>query len=71
MGKGKGNHHQWICPIKIGQILVEFRLRRKKMLDILLLLRKCKKKLPLKCIIVSKVSKLLPNNLEKNYQKIL
>lgn len=43
MGKGKGAHFKWICPIKIGQILVEFRLRKRKLLDILLLLRKCKK----------------------------
>ena len=37
---------------------------------ILLLLRKCKKKLPIKCQIVSKSSKLLKNNLEKNFNKI-
>ena len=48
MGKGKGAHFKWICPIKIGQILVEFRLRKKTFLEILLLLRKCKKKLPMK-----------------------
>lgn len=43
MGKGKGAHFKWICPVKIGQILVEFRLRKRQLLDILLLLRKCKK----------------------------
>ena len=35
MGKGKGSHHKWICPIKIGQILVEFRFRRRNYLEIL------------------------------------
>jgi len=72
MGKGKGAHFKWICPIKIGQILVEFRFRKKffSFLEILLLLRKCKKKLPIKCQIVSKSSKLLKNNLEKNFNKI-
>jgi len=70
MGKGKGSHHKWICPIKIGQILVEFRFRRRNYLEILLLLRKCKKRLPLKCQIVSRSKKLLKNNLEKNFNKI-
>ena len=71
MGKGKGSHYKWICPIKKGQILVEFRFRRKKLLDILLLLRKCKKRLPLKCQIVTRSKKLLKNNLEKNFKKFL
>ena len=74
MGKGKGGHHKWICPIKKGQILVEFRFRlrrRRKLLDFLLLLRKCKKRLPLKCQIVSRSKKLLKNNLEKNFKKFL
>jgi large subunit ribosomal protein L16 len=70
MGKGKGNHFQWIAPIKIGQILLEFKLRRRKFLEILFILRKCKKRLPLKCQIISKSKKLLKNNLEKNYNKI-
>lgn len=71
MGKGKGSHFQWICPIKIGQILLEFRFKKKTLLEILLLLRKCKKRIPLKCQIVSRSSKLLKNNLEKNYKKII
>jgi len=71
MGKGKGGHHKWICPIKKGQILVEFRLRRRKLLDILLLLRKCKKRLPLKSQIVTRSKKILKNNLEKNFKKFL
>jgi large subunit ribosomal protein L16 len=71
MGKGKGGHHKWICPIKKGQILVEFRLRKRKLLDILLLLRKCRKRLPLKCQIVTRSKKLLKNNLEKNFKKFL
>mgnify|MGYP005841147077 CR=1 FL=1 len=70
MGKGKGSHYKWVCPVKIGQIIVEFRLRRKKLLDILRLLRKCKKRLPLKCQIVSRSKKLLKNNLERNFSKI-
>lgn len=48
MGKGKGSHFKWICPIRIGQIIVEFRLKKRSFLEILLLLRKCKKKLPMK-----------------------
>lgn len=48
MGKGKGGHFKWICPIKIGQILLEFKFKKKTFLEILLLLRKCKKKLPIK-----------------------
>jgi len=71
MGKGKGGHHQWVCPVKKGQIIVEFRFRRRKILEILLLLRKCRKRLPLKCQIVSKSKKLLKNNLEKNFNKFL
>lgn len=47
------------CPIKIGQILLEFKLRRRKFLEILFILRKCKKRLPLKCQIISKSKKLL------------
>lgn len=70
MGKGKGGFHQWVCPVKVGQIIVEFRLRRRKLLDILALLRKCKKRLPLKCQIVSKSKKVLKNNLEHNFKKI-
>jgi ribosomal protein L16/L10AE len=58
MGKGKGAHFKWICPVKIGQILLEFRFKKKSFLEILLLLRKCKKKLPIK-------TKLLQN--PKNY----
>lgn len=71
MGKGKGSHFKWVCPVKIGQILLEFRFRKKTFLEILLLLRKCRKRIPLKCQIVSRSSKLLKNNLEKNYHKII
>ena len=71
MGKGKGGHFKWICPVKIGQIIIEFKFRKKSILEILLLLRKCKKRLPLKCQIVSKRKKLLKNNLEKNLKKII
>ena len=71
MGKGKGAHFKWICPVKIGQILIEFRLRRRSFLEILLLLRRCKKKLPIQCRIVTKSKKLLNDNLEKNLKKIM
>jgi len=71
MGKGKGAHFKWICPVRSGQILMEFRFRRKSLLEILLLLRKCKKKLPMKVQIVSRSKKLLKNNLEKNLKKII
>ena len=72
MGKGKGSHFQWVCPIKIGQVLIEFRFsKRKTLLDILLLLRKCRKRIPLKCQVISKSFKLLKNNLEKNYTKLV
>lgn len=48
MGKGKGAHFKWICPVRIGQVILEFRFKKKSFLEILLLLRKCKKKLPVK-----------------------
>lgn len=70
MGKGKGSHFIWICPIQIGQIIIEFRFFKKSFLDILLLLRKCKKKLPLKCQIISRSTKLLKDNLEKDLKKL-
>lgn len=69
MGKGKGNHFEWIAPIRIGQILIEFRLRRRKILDILFILRKCKKRVPFKCQIVSKTKKLLKIIWKKNLIK--
>ena len=71
MGKGKGSHFKWICPVKVGQILLEFRLKKKTFLEILLLLRRCKKKLPVKCQIVSRSKKVLKNNLERNLNKII
>lgn len=76
MGKGKGSHDKWICPIKIGQILVEFRFRKrgskkKNLLKILLLIRKCRKRIPLKCQVISRSKKLLKNDLEKKFTKVL
>ena len=62
------------CPIKIGQILLEFRLKRRKFLDILFILRKCKKRLPLKCKIISKSKKLLQiiwKKIIKNFFKMV
>ena len=78
MGKGKGAHFKWICPVRTGQIIMEFRFRRKSFLEILLLLRKCKKKLPMKVQIVSRSKKLLKNkfvefyilNISKNFKNI-
>jgi ribosomal protein L16/L10AE len=71
MGKGKGGHFQWICPVKIGQIIIEFRFRKNTFLKILFLLRKCKKKIPLKCQIISRSKKLLKDNLEKDLKKVI
>jgi len=29
MGKGKGPFKQWVCPVKIGQIILEFRFPKR------------------------------------------
>lgn len=75
MGKGKGPFKQWVCPVKIGQIILEFRFpkrgsKKKNFLEILSLIRKCRKRLPIKCQVVSRSKKLLKNDLEKNFNKI-
>lgn len=71
MGKGKGDHFKWICPVQTGQILIEFSFKKISFLDILFLLRKCKKKLPIKTQIISRSIKLLKDNLEKDLKKII
>jgi len=67
MGKGKGNHADWICPIRAGQILIEFSFGNLNFLNILLLLRKCIKRLPVKTTLVSKTYNILPKNLDRNF----
>jgi len=57
MGKGKGNFDQWICPIKIGQVLIEFDFNKFSLIEILSILRKCSKRLPVKSINISKMKK--------------
>lgn len=71
MGKGKGNHHDWICPIKIGQILIEFSFLDLKLFNILILLRKCIKRLPVKSRIVTSQYGILSKNIDKNFNKII
>lgn len=35
MGRGKGNVHEWVCPIRIGQIVFEFKnISRKDVNDL-------------------------------------
>jgi large subunit ribosomal protein L16 len=63
MGKGKGSHHQWVCPIKIGQILIEFKFIKLSLINQLIILRKCIKRLPVKAKIISKNTKKLATNL--------
>lgn len=71
MGKGKGNHFEWICPIFKGQIFIEFIPPKEyKMYNLLKLVRKCKKRLPLKCVLLYE-EKFFSNNLEKFYLKNL
>jgi len=67
MGKGKGNHAEWVCPINIGQIIVEFSFVNFNFFNILHLLKKCIKRLPVKAILVSKTRNLLKKNLICNF----
>lgn len=46
MGKGKGNVDAWVCPIRKGQIIFEFKSVNKR--DINDLVKFCSSKLPLK-----------------------
>lgn len=75
MGKGKGAHFEWICPIKIGQIFIEFSLKKTKdtnsLFRLLKFIRKCKKRIPFKCKLVNRVNKNFSNNLEKRYNSLI
>ena len=70
MGKGKGNHYKWVCPVKKGTVFVEFEIYNMNFLDLLNLIRKCRKRLPLKLKIISKSKKSIKNDIEKNFNKI-
>lgn len=70
MGKGKGAFSHWVCPINIGQILIEFSFKSLNFLNILNLLRKCLKRLPIKSCLISYKTGILPKNIEKNFNLI-
>ena len=70
MGKGKGAHFEWICPIQIGQIFVEFSIKKNRsnsLFKLLKMIRKCKKRIPFKCKLITKTKKTFSNNMEKRY----
>lgn len=71
MGKGKGNHADWICPVKIGQILIEFSFEDLTLFNVLDLLRKCIKRLPVKSSIITLKHGILSKNLDKNFNKLI
>jgi len=62
MGKGKGSFNEWVCPIKAGQILIEFNFNNMSELEKLLILRKCIKRLPVKAQIINLNHKLIVKN---------
>jgi len=70
MGKGKGNFSEWVCPINIGQILIEFSFKSLNFFNILNLLRKCIKRLPVKSCLISYKTGILTKNIEKNFNLI-
>lgn len=49
MGKGKGAHHIWVCPILKGQIIYE--VRGATSIRCLLALRKAADKMPFNCVV--------------------
>ena len=50
MGKGKGSHHVWVCPVKAGHILYELQgIREQKAC---LALKLAADKMPVKCSII-------------------
>ena len=65
MGKGKGNHEDWVCPVNKGQILIEFNFLDLPFLEILQILRKCCNRLPIKTKIISNKDKQLSIKLLK------
>lgn len=70
MGKGKGNHDDWICPIKIGQILIEFSFVNLNLFIILNLLRKCIKRLPIKTSLLTLKNGILKQGLGRNFNEL-
>lgn len=56
MGKGKGSFSKWFCPLRRGQIFVEFKfsraIKRFSYLDIFMFLRQCQRRLPVKTKII-------------------
>lgn len=70
MGKGKGNHADWICPVLSGQILIEFSFVNLNLFIILNLLRKCMKRLPLKTNILTLKYGLLSKGLDRNFSEL-
>ena len=75
MGKGKGAHFQWICPIFIGQVFIEFSLKRQRgqnsIFKLLKFIRKCKKRIPFKCKLITRKKKIFCNNMEKKYNTLI
>lgn len=70
MGKGKGNHADWICPVLSGQILIEFSFVNLNLFIILNLLRKCMKRLPLKTNILTLKHGILAKGLDRNFSEL-
>lgn len=70
MGKGKGAFNEWVCPIKAGQILIEFNFENISELEKLLILRKCIKRLPVQAQMVNLNIKLIDKNTKKYLLKI-
>lgn len=70
MGKGKGNFNEWVCPIRPGQILIEFKFKIMSEIEKLLILRKCIKRLPVKSQIINLKLKLIQKNIKLNILKI-
>jgi large subunit ribosomal protein L16 len=62
MGKGKGNFNEWVCPVRAGQILIEFKFKNISELEKLLILRKCIKRLPVKAQMINMNLKLIEKN---------
>ena len=70
MGKGKGNFNEWVCPVRAGQILIEFKFNMMSEIEKLLILRKCVKRLPVKSQIINLKLKLIEKNTKSNILKI-
>lgn len=69
MGKGKGNHNQWVCPITIGQILIEFEFNNQvKQIEKYFIFRRCLKRLPVKGLIIFKKTKILNGLYSNNFK---